>query len=91
MSQLYRPGVRYYRIGVGLIDLASTYNAQLDLFNASKSNPALMHVYDGINQRFGTDTLFLAAQGTEQKWTMRRDLLTPQYTTRWGCVPQIKC
>lgn len=91
VSQLYRPGVRYYRIGVGLIDLASTHNAQLDLFNQSKSNPALMRVYDDINQRYGTDTLFLAAQGSEQKWTMKRDLLTPQYTTNWNSLPQIKC
>lgn len=89
--QLYRPNVRYYRIGVGLIDLANSHNAQLDLFNVSLSNPALMRVYDGINQRYGTDTLFLAAQGTEQEWTMRRDLLTPQYTTKWDCLPQIKC
>ncbi|WP_065204530.1 DUF4113 domain-containing protein [Shewanella woodyi] len=91
MSELYRPGVGYYRIGAGLIDLASTHNAQLDLFNQSKSNPRLMRVYDAINQRYGTDTLFLAVQGTEQKWTMRRDLLTPQYTTKWDCVLLIKC
>ncbi|RPA22850.1 DUF4113 domain-containing protein, partial [Shewanella frigidimarina] len=37
------------------------------------------------------DTVFLAAQGIEHKWAMRRDLLTPQYTTKWRCVPQIKC
>ncbi|HGH6051967.1 TPA: DUF4113 domain-containing protein [Vibrio mimicus] len=30
-----------------------------------------------------TDTFFLAAQGITQKWAMRRDMLTPQYTTCW--------
>ena len=91
IPQLFYPGVRYYKIGVGFIELAVTRHAQLDLFNSPKSNPELMQIYDGINQRYGTDTLFLAAQGMEQKWSMRRDLLTPQYTTKWDHVPQIKC
>ncbi|WP_425439639.1 DUF4113 domain-containing protein [Photobacterium proteolyticum] len=33
----------------------------------------------------------MAAQGTEQKWAMRRKLLTPQYTTQWADIPSIKC
>ncbi|MCS6176185.1 Y-family DNA polymerase [Shewanella baltica] len=90
-SQLFRAGVRYYKVGVGLIDLVSTMHGQLDLFNVSKAKPALMKTLDGINQRYGTDTLFIAAQGIEQKWAMRRDLLTPQYTTKWHCLPEIKC
>jgi DNA polymerase V len=50
-----------------------------------------MDTLDGINQRYGRDTVFLAAQGIEQKWAMRRDLLTPQYSTQWKCLPSIKC
>ena len=91
IPKLFREGVRYYKIGIGLIDLAATRHAQFDLFSAPKSNSALMKVYDGINRRYGKDTLFLAAQGVEQKWSMRRDLLTPQYTTQWGSLPKIRC
>ena len=90
-SQLFREGTRYYKIGIGLIQLVSeTYN-QLDLFNPQRANPALMNTLDSINHRYGSDTVFLAAQGIEHKWAMRRDLLTPQYTTNWACVPHIKC
>ena len=89
--RLFRPGVRYYRMGIGLLDLSAQKHTQLDMFNSSKANPALMQTLDGINQRYGTDTLFLAAQGIEQKWSMRRDLLTPQYTTNWKSLPAIKC
>lgn len=89
--RLFTQGVRYYRIGIGLLDLSSQKLTQLDMFNSSKANPALMQTLDGINQRYGTDTLFLAAQGVEQKWSMRRDLLTPQYTTNWKSLPAIKC
>jgi DNA polymerase V len=90
-SQLFRQGVRYYRVGAGLIELTSAAHHQLDLFNPPKMNPALMHTLDGVNQRYGRDTVFVAAQGTQQKWAMRRDFLTPQYTTKWHSLPQIKC
>ncbi|ABE56511.1 DNA-directed DNA polymerase [Shewanella denitrificans OS217] len=90
-TQLFREGVRYYKIGVGLIDLASDKHRQLDLFSSSRANPSLMLVLDNLNQRYGRDTLFLVAQGIEQKWSMRRELLTPQYTTDWVSLPRIKC
>ncbi|WP_119977929.1 Y-family DNA polymerase [Shewanella algidipiscicola] len=89
--KLFREGVRYYKIGIGLLELTSDKYCQLDLFTVSKANLPLMQTLDGINQRYGTDAVFLAAQGIEPKWMMRRDLLTPQYTTKWHSVPQIKC
>lgn len=89
--KLFRPGVRYYKIGVGLINLEQDRYQQLDLFNRPKTKPILMNALDGINSRYGQDTLFLAAQGIEQKWAMRRALLTPQYTTLWGGIPRVKC
>ncbi|MDF4682511.1 DUF4113 domain-containing protein [Vibrio parahaemolyticus] len=44
-----------------------------------------------LNQRFGSDTVFIAAQGISQKWSMRRQMLMPQYTTRWVGLPKIRC
>jgi len=90
-SRLFHQGVHYYKIGVGLVDLASDKHVQFDLFNTAKVNHALMHTLDSINQRYGRDSVFLAAQGIEQKWAMRRDFLTPQYSTQWQCLPKVKC
>ena len=90
LSQLYRPGVRYYRIGVGLIDLCPKAALQYDLFNAPKSDSKLMKVFDEINQRYGRDALFILTQGSDQHWSMRRDFLSPQYTTIWSDIPTIK-
>lgn len=89
--QLLRDGVRYYLIGIGVIDLVSDKRNQLDLFNPPTANPLRMLSFDNINQRYGRDTLFLAAQGVEHNWAMLRDSPTPQYTTSWGCLPNIKC
>tara|TARA_R110002033_G_scaffold84545_2_gene135148 strand:- start:142 stop:429 length:288 start_codon:yes stop_codon:yes gene_type:complete len=89
--RLFREGVRYYRVGVGLIDFVSEQYSQIDLFNPPKANPAMMAVLDKLNNRYGRDTVFVAAQGIEHQWAMRRDFLTPQYTTSWGALPFIKC
>ncbi|MGI2169455.1 Y-family DNA polymerase [Shewanella sp. MF05960] len=91
IHRLYRPGVHYYKVGVGLLDLVNSQHQQLDLFNASKAKPQLMQVLDNINHRYGSDTLFLGAQGAQQKWAMHREFLTPQYTTDWRHIPIIHC
>ena len=91
LDKLFATGVRYYRIGVGMLDLSDMSHEQFDLFSQSKSNPELMKVYDALNNRFGTDTVFLSAQGTTQRWAMRREMLSPQYTTNWKHIPVIKC
>ncbi|WP_299007482.1 Y-family DNA polymerase [uncultured Shewanella sp.] len=92
--RLYHKGVRYYKVGVGLMDLVSRHHQQLDMFSPMLEHPNLMPVYDKLNQRFGRGTLFVAAQGTRESrshWTMRRAYLTPQYTTDWRSLPIIHC
>ncbi|WP_086983788.1 DUF4113 domain-containing protein [Vibrio aphrogenes] len=90
-ESMYKPEGRYYKIGVGLIDLINGKHTQIDWLNPQQENTKLMQVLDGLNQRYGTDSVFIAAQGIEQKWAMRRDRLTPQYTTRWGDIPVVRC
>ena len=89
--ELYKSGVRYYKIGVGLIELVDGRHEQLDLLNPDVCDGRLMKVFDALNGKYGADTVFLGAQGIEQKWSMRREMLTPQYTTRWRDVPRVKC
>ncbi|MDN2662192.1 Y-family DNA polymerase [Psychromonas sp. 14N.309.X.WAT.B.A12] len=90
IEQLFNASVRYYKVGVGLLNLSSAKHQQFDLFNAVH-NPSLMNVVDGINQRYGTNSVFFAAQGIQESWAMRRELLTPQYTTQWPHIPKIGC
>ena len=89
-SLRFQAGVRYYKVGVGLVELCTEKHFQQDLFNQPKS-PNLMKALDNINARYGADSLFVAGQGIAPKWQMRRDFLTPQYTTRWSDIPRIKC
>ncbi|RXJ72872.1 DNA polymerase V subunit UmuC [Veronia nyctiphanis] len=88
---LFEPGVKYYKVGVGLLDIARVDHIQPDLFDSQPGNPTLMKAYDSLNKRYGTGTVFMAAQGIAPKWGMRREFLSPQYTTRWRDLPRVKC
>lgn len=91
MDRIYRPGIRYYRCGVGLLDLGSADGYQHDMFTISDDKPELMTAMDEINSRFGRGSVHLAGKGIEEKFQMRREFLSPQYTTRWSDIPKIKC
>lgn len=90
-KQLFRTNIRYYKVGVGLIQLIDEKHYQNDLFNPEPENHKLMNALDSLNLKYGRDTLFVASQGIEQKWQMRREMLSPCYSTRWRDVPKIQC
>ena len=91
MPQLYKPNVRYYRCGVGLMGLHNEALFQYDLFTPSNDNNKLMSCMDTINAKYGRSTVHIAAKGFEQKFAMRRAFLSPQYTTKWSDIPKIIC
>lgn len=91
IGSLFQEGVEYYKIGVGLLNLSSTQHQQFELFTEYKHDQALMTLLDNINQKYGTDSAFIASQGIDEKWAMRRQFLTPQYTTNWHDIPKIHC
>lgn len=92
VGRLYVPGKRYRRAGVLLCGLERAGQA-LDLFRGdpAKRPPAkLSAVADAINARFGRGTVFFAAEGTERKWKMKREMLSGCPTTRWADLPVAK-
>lgn len=91
MSQLYKHNVRYYKCGVGLMDLNNEALFQHDLFTPSNDNAKLMTCMDTVNARYGRATVHDAAKGFEQKIAMRRAFLSPQYVTKWSDIPKIIC
>ena len=68
LVDIYIHGVRFYRCGVGAIELTSRTFQQPDLFLPDNSNPVLMKCLDNINNRYGQGTLKLGAEGKTQSW-----------------------
>ena len=89
--EIYRPGVKFHKSGVGAIALCPVAQSQPDLFNMCESKPELMQCMDLINQRYGKNTLGIAAKGINVKWSMKRNFLSPQFTTNWQDIPKITC
>jgi len=93
IAQLYRPGIRYKKCGIGLLDLRSRQYEQQDFFNPQQSDKSrrLMEVMDQINGRYGKHQIKLLNTGIQPKWAMKRDYMSPRYTTRWQDIPVVKC
>lgn len=73
-------------------DFFSQGVAQLNLFdeNAPRANSAaLMSLMDKLNKQ-GRGTLYFAGQGIQQAWQMKRQMLSPCYTTRLADVPTVR-
>lgn len=87
LDVIWREGHRYQKAGVMLGDFSSRGVAQLNLFdeNAPRHNSeALMQVLDQLNKKVGRGTLYFAGQGLQQQWQMKREMLSPRYTTRYS-------
>ena len=91
LEDIFVEGVRFYRCGVGAIELESRAFQQPDLFMPDNSNPQLMNCLDRINHRYGQGTLKLGAEGQSEVWQMKRHFLSPQYTSNWRDIPKIRC
>lgn len=86
LDAIWQKGRHYQKAGVMLGDFFSSGVAQLNLFddNASRLNSAeLMTVVDRLNEK-ERGTIWFAGQGIQQAWAMKREMLSPRYTTRFS-------
>jgi len=92
LDQIWLDGHRYMKAGVMLGDFFSQGVSQINLFDEywpKFNSEALMRVVDGLNQS-GKANLFFAGQGIEKSWAMKRELLSPSYTTKFSDFPVVK-
>jgi DNA polymerase V len=91
LKRIYRPGFAYQKAGVALLSLSDAATAQMSLFSRSKDNGKLMAAMDRINGIWGRGTLRSAAEGIQKGWKMKRERMSPAYTTNWTQVPVVMC
>lgn len=93
LDAIWRDGHCYQKAGVMLGDFYSQGVAQLNLFddNAPRQNSEkLMEVLDHLNAKDGRGTLYFAGQGIQNAWQMKREMLSPRYTTRYSDLLKVK-
>jgi DNA polymerase V len=92
LEKLYRPGFRYKKIAVFLSEIEPAREGQLDLFyKKDNRNDAVMEAVDRINSRYGRHSLHCMPLRPGSRWQMKRERLSPLYTTSWKDLPVVRC
>jgi len=93
LKRIYRPNYNYKKVGVMISDIMHQRNAPLYFFYPNyldDKRKDIMDRVDSINKIWGTNTIRYAASGSKQKWQMRREFLSPAYTTNWDDLVIVK-
>lgn len=84
VERVYRPGFRYSKAEVLLLDLRQPGEFSDDLFAVTQpaASDRLMSVLDQINGKYGRGTMHTATVPRTPDWGMRREMMSHSYTTR---------
>lgn len=84
LDRIFRPGFKYSKAEVVLLNLCQPGEYTDDLFASSQPTEAtkVMTVLDQINQRWGRGTLRSANVPLNPDWGMRREMMSQSYTTK---------
>lgn len=87
LHSLFRPGYLYKKVGIIFDELVPQESAQLNLFEPHQKpdhkQHQLMRTIDCVNTKWGRNTLFFAAEGTQQPWKMQQAQKSSCFTTNW--------
>ena len=90
-ERIWREGYGWRKAGVLLLDLGAPGQAPVSLFDIIDApDDGLMRAMDQINARYGRGTARLGLAQKDGEWHMRRENLSPSFTTRWGDIPSAK-
>lgn len=96
LKGIYKPGFRYAKSGVMLMDLRDRGVEQGQLFDtslpvANERRERLLATMDRANAKWGRGALAIGAAGIRRThaWEMQRGHVTPAYTIRWDELAKV--
>ena len=92
LEQIYQSGHRYAKAEVMLSDIHFSTMTQQSLFGGhdDEKTEALMKSMDELNRTLGRGTIRLGTEGPARDWEMKRERMTPAFTTRWKELPRVR-
>lgn len=93
LRQVYRSGHAYQKAGVtlsGIIASADRPRTLFDDVSTQERSGMLMATLDQINRRMGSDKVHLLGAGIKKNWAMRRENVSPRYTTELAELAIVK-
>jgi DNA polymerase V len=86
-------GAKYARAGIMVTDLRPSGNqSPLELFENPHEERHIGTLLEDVTRRYGRGSIGLGHAGikTGLDWSMKRDMLSPRYTTHWDELPLVK-
>jgi DNA polymerase V len=92
LGRVYKPGFVYHKAGVFLSDIVPEAERQQSVLADIDDDrrARVMRAVDEINRRHGRYAVRPLAVSSERGWEMRRQRLSPRYTTRLDEVLRVK-
>ncbi len=93
LDRVFRPGFKYSKAEVLLLNLCQRGEYTDDLFAAAQpaESTRVMAVLDQINERWGRGTLRAASVPVNPDWGMRREMMSQSFTTRLDQLWKVSC
>jgi DNA polymerase V len=92
LDLIFKPGFRYMKCGVTVMDLVPESSVQTSCFDAANAdrNARVMQTMDNINQQLGKEIVRTAVQGFDRRYRLKTEYLSPRYTTRMSDILKIR-
>ncbi len=84
----------YKKAGVIVGDIIPENQVQLNLFDIDSNHHKKKNLYstvDIINQSMGRDKVQILGQGITRRSNLRKEKLSPCYTTQWNDLLKVHC
>lgn len=91
LTKIYKPGIRYKRAGVTASKLTHQNSSAPDLFDTidREKHDKIMTQIDKLNRNFGSRTIQIGSESKDFNHS-KSSILSPNYTTEWDDIMEIK-
>ena len=88
---IFKQGFHYKKAGVIVSGIAPEAEKQFNMFEDEPvHHRKAMNVIDKLNFKYGCKKVKLGSQALDKTWQMRQDQLSPNYTTNWNEVLEVR-
>lgn len=90
LDEIFQAGLKYAKAGVSLTGLEKE-NRQIDLFKPyNDKKEKLIEIQKTLQHKYGRESFGVLPAVIKRDWDMKREYLSPSYTTKWSDLPVVK-
>ncbi len=95
LGSMFNKNISYHRAGVFLYDFIPSNALQTDMLGQVSpaehdASVSRMHAMDYLNDHYGKNTVYYAAEDLGHRWEPKHRLRSPRYTSRWDELQRVK-